>query len=113
MFAKVEEDSDMSEFMLQYTSGQLSGNDNSRLLFHTAYEGPATSYTVKNLRMNAHYTFRVCGRVDKNSHWSPWSVCQTAVNTILHHSEFSFTASHLCISRKTFLLFNAKQFTMS
>lgn len=84
-WAETEEDSDLGEFMLQYACGKSSGHDDTRLLFHTVYEGPSTSFTVKNLHTNTPYSFRVRGRVDKNSVWSPWSLPHVRSTSISHH----------------------------
>ncbi|KAK7493342.1 hypothetical protein BaRGS_00015468 [Batillaria attramentaria] len=84
-WSETEEDSDLTEFMLQYARGKPASNDDSRLLFHTAYEGPSTSFTVRNLRTNTPYSFRVRGRVDRNSAWSPWSLPLVKSTSIPHH----------------------------
>ncbi|KAL8588929.1 hypothetical protein ACOMHN_012967 [Nucella lapillus] len=84
---QVEEDCDCSEFMLQYACGKAKtdGKEETKLLFHTVYEGPSTNFTVKNLRTSAPYSFCVRGRCDKCAPWSSWSLPQVASTTIPHH----------------------------
>ena len=88
LFEQVEDDSDFSEFMLQYTSGRATGKEDTKLLYHTAYEGPSTNFTVKNLRTGAPYSFRVRGRCDKCAPWSSWSLSHVSSTTIPHHRMF-------------------------
>lgn len=82
-WGEAEDDNDLSEFTLQYACGKPK--ENSKLVYHTAYEGPATSSTVKNLRTQTAYTFRVRGRCDKCAPWSAWSLSQVASTSIPHH----------------------------
>ncbi|KAK7112486.1 cytokine receptor-like factor 3 [Littorina saxatilis] len=83
-WGEVEDESDFGEFMLQYACGRAA-NEDTKLLFHKAYEGPLTSCTVKNLRTSTPYTFRVRGRCDKCSPWSTWSFPYPAATSIPHH----------------------------
>ena len=88
---QVEDDSDFGEFHLQYACGRADSKDSTKLLFHTAYEGPSTSFTVKNLRTCAPYSFRVRGRCDRCAPWSSWSLSHVAATTIPHHRMFTIT----------------------
>ena len=91
---QVEDDSDFGEFLLQYACGRADGRDNTKLLFHTVYEGPSTSFTVKNLRTCAPYSFRVRGRCDKCAPWSSWSLSHVAATTIPHHRMFTISCTY-------------------
>ncbi|KAK6168986.1 hypothetical protein SNE40_020124 [Patella caerulea] len=82
---EIEEEGDLTEFCLQYSSGNIKSNTDSKATFHTAYVGPNTGHIVKHLRPNKQYSFRVRGRQDGSHEWSVWSVPYTAITTIPHH----------------------------
>lgn len=84
-WAETEEDSDLGEFLLQFACGQAEGPEDTKLLFHKAYEGPSTSFTVRGLHIKTVYSFRVCGRTDRQSLWSPWSLPHIGSTSIPHH----------------------------
>ncbi|GFO09750.1 cytokine receptor-like factor 3 [Plakobranchus ocellatus] len=54
-------------------------------VFHTAYVGTSTSFTVKHLRTQTAYTFRVCGRGESDTPWSAWSVPRVSATSIEHY----------------------------
>lgn len=66
---------ELDVFRLQYCKGAVristSQNGDDRQ-FVDAYEGPNTSFVIRQLESGAPYTFRVCGRTDGASIWSPW-----------------------------------------
>ncbi|XP_060075688.1 cytokine receptor-like factor 3 [Ylistrum balloti] len=86
---EVDEELEVSEFCLQYCYG--NAKTASSPTFHTAYTGPNTSYTVKNLGTNTPYSFCVsCRSSNNNSSW-PWSVSSVPciAQTTIPHYEWS------------------------
>lgn len=80
---ELDEDTEATEFRLQYCYGQVTAWNAGKTSFHTAYTGPNTSHLVRRLRTNVPYSFRVSCRV--GDHWSIWSVPQIAVTHITHY----------------------------
>ncbi|OWF53626.1 cytokine receptor-like factor 3 [Mizuhopecten yessoensis] len=86
---EVDDELEVSEFCLQYCLG--NAKTSSSPTFHTAYTGPNTCYTVKNLNTNTPYSFRVsCRSSNNNSSW-PWSVSSVPcmAQTTIPHYEWS------------------------
>ena len=59
--------------------------------FVEAYQGPNTCHVVRHLEPTVTYTFRVCGRAEGASIWSPWSVTQEGSTGMLHYGKQSIS----------------------
>lgn len=86
---------DVSEFCLQYSYGVIKSNDDSKATFHTAYTGPDTIHTVKHLRINTPYSFRVSCKGEGETMWGIWTVPKQAVTTIPHYGKSGVTAADM------------------
>ncbi|XP_041363481.1 cytokine receptor-like factor 3 [Gigantopelta aegis] len=80
-----DEDTDLTEFCLQYSYGNIISNDDKNASFHTVYEGPENFFIVKQLRTNTVYSFRVAGRVDSDTPWDIFCIPVAASTSIYHH----------------------------
>ncbi|KAL5018340.1 hypothetical protein ScPMuIL_004062 [Solemya velum] len=98
-WTEVDEETELVEFSLQYCYGSVRCNESVNATFHEAYTGSATSHTIKHLRVNTPYSFRVRCRTDSESPWSVWSVPKTAVTTIMHY-QWSSTTEGYCTSNE-------------
>ena len=63
------------------------GEESEDAVFVEAYQGPNTHHVVRHLQPTTTYTFRVCGRAEGASIWSPWSVTQEGTTTMLHYGQ--------------------------
>ncbi|XP_048758482.2 cytokine receptor-like factor 3 isoform X3 [Ostrea edulis] len=84
-WAEVDEEVEAGEFCVQYCYGRVQSNEDKNITFHTAYTGPNTSCTIRHLRTNTPYSFRVRSRPEGEEKWSVWSVPRTAITTIPHY----------------------------
>ena len=75
-------------FRLQYCAGAQSNAESSNDLFKDAYVGPGSSFLVRQLEAGKPYTFRVCGRADGASTWSPWSVPVVWATNLHRHGQY-------------------------
>ncbi|ESO81995.1 hypothetical protein LOTGIDRAFT_237190 [Lottia gigantea] len=95
-WSETDEDADLNEFWLQSSYGNIKSNDDMRGTFDTVYTGPNRAHIVRHLQTNKPYSFRVCGRYDKDSPWSVWSVPYTATTTIPHYQWTSNQEGYYC-----------------
>ncbi|XP_060581316.1 cytokine receptor-like factor 3 isoform X2 [Ruditapes philippinarum] len=75
-----DDETEASEFRLQYCYGEITAWDVGKATFNTVYTGSNTTHLVKRLRYNMPYSFRVSCRID--DHWSTWSVPRVAQTRI-------------------------------
>ena len=88
--SQVEEENslDLAEYRLQYCYGYIKKNDGDNVqTFQDAYQGPNTLFTMRHLRPEATYTFRVCGRTEGAEMWSPWSIPCSGATKLPHYGE--------------------------
>ncbi|XP_022315438.2 cytokine receptor-like factor 3 [Crassostrea virginica] len=84
-WAEVDDEVEAGEFCLQYCYGRVQSNEDKNITFHTAYTGSHTQCTVRHLRTNTPYSFRVRSRPEGEVKWSIWSIPRTAHTTIPHY----------------------------
>lgn len=84
-WAEVDDEVEAGEFCLQYCYGKVQSNEDKNITFHMAYTGPNTFCTIRHLKTNTPYSFRVCSRPEGEEKWSIWSVPRTAHTTIPHY----------------------------
>ncbi|CAH1274425.1 CRLF3 [Branchiostoma lanceolatum] len=72
-----------AEYRLQYCCGRVDRVTMNTTKFREAYQGQDTCCTVKHLKFNVDYSFRVCCKMVRG--WSPWSIPQVARTTLLQH----------------------------
>lgn len=87
---------DLSEFKLQYCRGAVKSDESAA--FVDAYQGPMTCYTLRHLKPNTTYTFRVCGLAEGTETWGPWSVPISASTLLRHYGGLSFVVWPKCNS---------------
>lgn len=85
---------DLDVFRLQFCPGALSSSDLADDLFTDAYTGLNNSYVVRQLEAGKPYTFRVCGRADGASSWSPWSVPVVWATNLQRHGQCYDTVAY-------------------
>ncbi|XP_071129117.1 cytokine receptor-like factor 3 [Mytilus edulis] len=83
-WSEIDEEIEPGDFCLEFTSGSIKF-DSKSVTFHSSYKGPATSHTVRHLRTNMPYSFRVRCRCENSNKWSAWSVPRVAMTTIPHY----------------------------
>lgn len=99
----MDDEVEAGEFCLQYCYGRVQSNEDKNITFHTAYTGPNTFCTIRHLKTNTPYSFRVCSRPEGEEKWSIWSVPRTAHTTIPHYRECS--SLHAARSRRVSSIF--------
>ena len=83
-WAEVDEEIEAGDFCLEFSNGNVTFNSTSAT-FHKAYRGPDKHHTVRHLRTNMPYSFRVRCRCENSNKWSSWSVPRVAMTTIPHY----------------------------
>jgi hypothetical protein len=78
---------DLEEFRLQFCPGVMRNADSSEYPFIDAYVGPNNSFVVRQLERGKPYTFRVSGRGDETTAWSPWSTPVVWSTTLSRHGK--------------------------
>ncbi|XP_005101005.1 cytokine receptor-like factor 3 [Aplysia californica] len=99
-WSEIDEESDITEFWLQYASGNHKSSDSANAVYHTAYVGTSGCYLIKHLRTNSPYTLRVCGRGESDTPWSAWSIPKVASTAIEHYKWSPSESKAYCLSNE-------------
>lgn len=83
-WSEVDDEVEAGDFCLEFSTGNIKF-DNKAATFHNVYKGAGTSYTIRHLRTNMPYSFRVRCRCENTHRWSAWSVPRVAMTTIPHY----------------------------
>lgn len=84
-WTEVDEEIEAGDFCLEFSNGSVTFNTTTAATFHQAYKGPEKHHTVRHLRTNMPYSFRVRCRCENSNKWSAWSVPRVAMTTIPHY----------------------------
>ncbi|XP_053154766.1 cytokine receptor-like factor 3 [Hemicordylus capensis] len=98
-WCKVDDDFIPQDYRLQFRKSTASP-------FEDVYVGSETEFIVLHIDPNVDYQFRVCARGDGRQEWSPWSVSQTGLSTLVPHEWMPGFEGYSLSSRRNIALRN-------